>query len=137
MREILFRAKDEASNKWVYGYYVHLPSAAGSVHIMQVPAGNPDENNTTYYIIPETVGEYTGVTDKNGKKIFEGDIISYFDRDFLNSEVVFYKNAFMFRFISEYVQKIRQQKYDLIFQNVSICGKVIGNIHDNPELVEG
>ena len=133
MREILFRGKEKG--QWVYGYYWKFEQNGKEVHVIRDGADNLLKFN--HICEPESIGQYTGLTDKNGKKIFEGDIISYFGRDLLNSEVVFYKNAFMFRFISEYVQKIRQQKYDLIFQNVSICGEVIGNIHDNPELVEG
>ncbi|MBR1752857.1 MAG: hypothetical protein IJ740_18630 [Ruminococcus sp.] len=150
MREILFRAKDEASNKWVYGYYVHLPSAAGSVHIMQVPAGNPDENNTAYYIIPETVGEYTGLTDRNGKKIFEGDIL----RSFLGKKkiisVVKY-GAFRPDFFYECSEKmgysISKKIYglfakdnngeEMMFAEDIHLAEIIGNIHDNPKLVEG
>ena len=135
MREILFRAKDEASHKWVYGYYVHLPSAAGSVHIMQVPAGNPDENNTAYYIIPETVGEYTGLTDKNGKKIFEGDIIKHYGKSLLGDPisdigVVTWDcdECFLFRTSLSGKDQLMSRK-DTV--------EVLGNIHDNPELVEG
>lgn len=132
MREILFRAKDEASNKWVYGYYVHLPSAAGCVHIMQVPAGNPDESNTVYYIIPETVGEYTGLVDKNGKKIFEGDIVRY--NDTLHKVVFCTINGCAFFGIT-YPDRGEVWNFDGI-----TCAhkmKILGNIHDNPELVEG
>lgn len=93
---------------------------------------------TAYHtpVFPETVGEFTGLTDKNDVKIFEGDIVSYFGKDFLNILVTFDKGSFWFEFLYEYTRKIRNQKRDLIFSNVSLCGEVIGNIWDNPELLE-
>lgn len=69
------RAKREDNGEWVYGYYVRLPDAAGSVHQMYVPADNPDESNAVYYIDPKTLGECTGCLDVQGRLIFEGDII--------------------------------------------------------------
>lgn len=127
-REILFRGKRD-NVKWVYGDLntIHEPN---QIYIRC-------KDGTNYLVNPKTVGQYTGFTDKEGIKIFEGDIISYFNKDFLNSEVIFDKGAFMFRFISEFTQRIRQQKQDLIFANVEMCGKVIGNVWDNPELLGG
>ena len=132
MREILFRAKDEASHKWVYGYYVHLPSAAGSVHFMHVPAGNPDEHNDAFYIDPETVGQFTGLTDKNGKKIFEGDILKYYDT---MHEVVFCTiNGSAFFGI---VMRDRGEIWAFNYMTTACDAEIIGNIHDSPELLEG
>ena len=88
-------------------------------------------------IIKEVTNLNDGVIYFENDKIFEGDIVSYFGKDFLNSLVTFDKGSFWFEFLSEYTRKIRNQKRDLIFANVSLCGEVIGNQYNNPELVEG
>lgn len=123
MREILFRAKDKNTHEWVYGCYVRMLSAAGFVYAILVPAENPDESNTIYPIIPGTVGEYTGLTDKNGKKIFEGDIIKGVGDELF---VIEWHNG----------QFIAKCLHDWLFMFEAKTGEIVGNIHDNPELVE-
>ncbi len=113
MREILFRGKD-IYGKWHYGDLINLTSEIKQIcnHAMLEHA---------HSVNPDTVGQYTGVADRNGNRIFEGDIVK--DKTFLG--VVLYDNS-EGRF---YV--------DLGADTSSLwCDfEIIGNIHDNPDIV--
>ena len=148
MREILFRGKLADEGYWVEGGYIHLHKTTYCV------AGEDDGSNDIHRIvfermtdwnlpnrhlmgdvIPETVGQYTGLTDKNGKKIFEGDVVKYtseLNHTYTCTVLYHEKNAIFNLYFLETKGCIG---------NFVICSgnkcEVIGNIHDNPELLEG
>ena len=134
MREILFRAKGKGSGKWLYGYYARLSDTNGMNDVLYAPARDPDDSNHTYAIIPESVGEYTGLKDQNGARVFEWDILIYVEYD-VNEKylVVFDDDEAAFR-----TKFYRKGKY-MCYEDIDPCAnfEVIGNIHDNPELLEG
>lgn len=132
MREILFKAKRLNNGKWVEGYY--LPG-------MKFPAydGVNDfiiEKNGNYYAIcTDTLCQYTGLTDKNGKKIWENDIC---DRKEKYPEVVTYnKGDWQLDYSYVFGKEIHHDACNLGFYVCERnCVEVIGNIFDNPELLE-
>ena len=121
MREILFRGRGNTKyndGEWYYG--VPIRDSAGDWQICT--------DNSKRTVIPETIGQYTGLADKNGTKIFEGDIGRRRDDIFLIdwSEE---KAAFVMIF-HDYICEI------LYLEEMWDDAEVIGNIHDNPELLE-
>ena len=132
MRDILFRGKRIDNGEWVYGYYAHRPTAVcigeSNPSCIYVSACNPDDNSEFIEVLPETVGQYTGLTDKNGRKIFEGDILrGQYDED--NPEDYTFLEA-----VWNNGWRITQGRGDYDFLEEFDCQRceVIGNIYDNP-----
>ena len=124
MREILFRGKQEDNEKWVIGYL----SSKHTITI-QTPCGHMDE----IVICADTVGQFTGLTDKNGKRIFEGDIAKVLqgkDKDI--AYVGFENGAFMLYPKTGNIYERTLWEYWYNDWDV----EVIGNVTDNPELLE-
>lgn len=140
MREILFRGKTY-DGEWV----------EGSLHIEYGETSKDGKRKTDYrilgmrgecrYIIPETVGQYTGLTDKNDNKIFEGDVLAWNDNELDTNGELFEDEISVVKFSEETLTFVKS--YEDPFDDVTLdsCDKsyikVIGNIHDNPELLKG
>lgn len=130
MREILFRGKSVYTGEWVRGGIVHQTDHYGDTvdkyFIIDGTETQDYDIGYEYEVIPETVGQYTGLCDKNGKRIFEGDILSFETMRGTISFTVYYDEEC----------GVWQPFGD------SYCGfdpkdvEVIGNIHDSPELLE-
>lgn len=124
MREILFRGKFD--NEWKYGFLSTEPNG------LVIKERYSDDKSGVWHIDSRTIGQYTGMLDKNGIKIFEGDIIDFPDRsDGDDYGVVRYdENETEFEF-----------EYDNIYRSLGSYYpkniEVIGNIYDNPELLKG
>lgn len=161
MREILFTGKRVDNGEWVEGFYVFVPEhykpeMSRKSYIVSI------NNGLFFEVIPETVGQYIGLTDKNGTKIFEGGVVKCkheirhsVDKEdkiprfvygveheerqgcfvtestiyYRNYEIQFYKGRY--RIINKNI--IHYIDRDYIYNHEI---EVIGNIHDNPELLE-
>lgn len=124
MREIIFRGKRKSDGKWWEGYL--------TVVFQHTYIEKANENEAFRFVVdPETVGQFTGLTDKNGKRIFEGDILK---RTNGNKSVwyVDYKNC---AFCANQSNCNYACELGELLDQIEL--EVIGNVHDNPELLEG
>lgn len=125
MREILFRGKRKDNGEWVYGDLVHWWGRHNTKPDIQIY-----NNVQRFNVIPESVSEFTGLTDKNGKKIFEGDIVDI--KDFTHGCALNYKQP-----TSKWVVHWREDTARFCIDYMSLLpfdftkSEIIGNIHDN------
>lgn len=123
MREILFRGKEIDTGKWIEGWYERYPFGRWPLKDAIVPAKRAEEGCCRHAEVdPDTIGQFTGMVDKNGKKIFEGDIV-FVPRMGKSYEVKYMLGQFFVGI-----------NYPIAYERHT-C-EVIGNIHDNPELVK-
>lgn len=137
MREIKFRAKRTDTGTWVYG---NLIQNSDGCEIRTKFNGEdlPGYND----VDPDTVGQYTGMKDRNGKEIYEGDILLLSNKNTYQELIVvehgpygwvFYNPKTVLRFKDGSHTYRVVENYGLLFGS----GEVVGNTHDNPELLEG
>lgn len=131
MREILFRGKKVDNDEWVEGWIVRPTDYYGDkvarYFIIDGTETQDYDIGYEYEVISDTVSEYTGFTDKNDNKIFEGDIVQKSDGTIWSIE--FHNGAFQAKSVKNKYTNIYE---DIIFSNLY---KIIGNIYDNPELL--
>lgn len=134
MRKILFKAKRIDNGEWVYGNYAFTDTNGEKHFIFQNKAFE-------FEVDKDTICQYTGLTDKNGNKIWENDILEW---EFANAPSDYYECVWL---EDECAFAFRHCKYTNHYENPVDCYdedytdgfymKVIGNIFDNPELLKG
>ena len=144
MREILFRGKTE-DGEWVYGSPIFQDG------YVLIRFWNSEEFEfEEYLVIPETISEFTSLTDKNGKKIFEGDIVVDVgcSPEYQSPRVVCYGTGTFDSGVYKYTGFVamlpdgdaecgEMTSAYVDKDNCPIGWEIIGNIHDNPELLKG
>lgn len=146
MREILFRGKRKDNGKWVYGNYAVTDNNGKQHFVFQNKAFE-------FEVDPKTVGQYTGLTDKNGKKIFEGDIVKtqpFSDKPY-SSKAKYKQHIGIVEYrIRHFKNRFYEQDYEakwivtiIDYGKFTCCDwneffrcDIIGNIYDNHELLE-
>ena len=149
-REIKFRGKRADNGEWVYGYLSEKYFYADKKYVILVEYTEA-RNFVEYEVIPETVGQFTGLLDKNGKEIYEGDIIlmcacgnAYGCGDGDKKNVVKINRIYVVEHeTKDYVTTLISSMWlrdTCMYSSCPTCFdkqyEVIGNIHDNPELLK-
>ena len=125
MIEVLFRGKSDIGDFWVPGYYTKKDNDGDIEHRITLI------NGASFRIIPETLGMWIGEKDKEGTRIFTGDVI----KGAWNTRLVIYYDSCCLQFRAREIGSTITHSIDYY------CGhngyEIIGNIYDNPELLEG
>lgn len=142
MREIIFRGKRVDNGEWVEGYYFKAKRHWNDIGVHEdwiadgaIQNGGWCNVVSKHAVIPTSISEFTGLTDKNGKRIFEGDIIhgvAHWLERYVPAVVTFRNGSFGLLWYRGEVEEFNPF--------TSMCNveyTVVGNIYDNPELMKG
>ena len=149
-REILFRGKRTDNGEWIEGFYSAEEYNPYIGKIEYIPRIQIIGKCVSLGVIPETVGQFTGLTDKNGVRIFEGDILRGFEYPFCSNingefnyfaEIVWFDDSsafgiYTFKNPKSNVRGISEGNTDYLEYFNADKWEVIGNIHDNPEILK-
>ena len=123
MRTIKFRGKLKSNGNWEYGDLLH--DNFDACYIYPIEVGDLYKNNE---VIPETIGQFTGLYDCEGKEIFEGDILDF---NGIKVEVRFIQGAFAFLVNGNLDDELCGD------YRTDLFAKVIGNVYENPDILKG
>lgn len=131
MREIKFRGKQIDTLEWIYGYFTKTPEGLCKIHFQPFAECS---SNTYFFVFPESVGQYTGLKDKNGKEVYEGDLL----RDKISGVVwvVKFGHCKKYAFVGWFVENETigrtTQLYGDYDTDVNSSVEIIGNIYESP-----
>lgn len=135
MREILFKAKRKDNGEWVKGLIWKKKFNTSKIFISCFP--DEDDNEEVFVVDSATICQYTGLTDNNGNKIWENDVVRYYDdlADMTKEDLIKWNET------HASFTRLHKSKMGLQYLYIDECianrCEVIGNIFDNPELLEG
>lgn len=130
MREILFRGKRKDNGEWIEGYLYRISEKLNPFIMLADKAGESCE------VIPETVGQYTGLEDKNGRRIFEGDIVKHYNHNPIKEYSEDIGRVFYYSKTCRFLRTSKLFPDDCLEIDGCCEYEIIGNIHDTPELLE-
>ena len=129
MRKILFRGKKKDNGEWIYGYLIQR--VPDRLEIYSPSDKRMYINEMQYFeVVPETVSQFTGLTDKNGKEIYEGDVIRIHEgrNDFKITSIIWNDEYLCYDPTNDELRHSLKSRYSEHYE-------IIGNIHDNYELL--
>lgn len=136
MRTIKFRGKRKDNGEWVYGGFMQTPEATFVVDYSTVVQKAKDGYPTVYdvvEVIPETVGQFTSLKDKQGIEIYEGDIVIIIRLDDNKTEIAFIEWS---DDDCSFCYSVGKQRRCVYRVTENMMPEVIGNIHESPELLK-
>lgn len=145
MREILFRGKRADNGEWVFGDLRQYVNIVGCEDFYEIDTMSDTIGyGHSYKVILETVGQFTGLTDKNGRKIFEGDIVKIIDKivGYERLAIIVFGNPNGVYSWGYQLKPISAEPFatDILhwvdMEESGAFIEVLGNIYDNPELLE-